>query len=76
MNDGNKIPDDTGLPMKLITLEELADWLKVPKSWIYDRTRTAGPERLPFYKLGRYLRFSVPEIEDYIRIRAAGLNGI
>ena len=76
MSDGNKTIEVAGSQMKLITPEELADWLKVPLSWIYDRTRRAGPEQLPVYKIGRYLRFSVPEIEDYLRIKAAGHDGI
>ena len=76
MNDGNKTIEVAGSQMKLITPEELADWLKVPLSWIYDRTRRAGPERLPVYKIGRYLRFSVLEIEDYLRIKATDLDGV
>ena len=69
MKDGNSLSNDVDSPIKLITPEELADWLKVPQSWIYDRTRKSGPERLPFYKIGMYLRFSIPEIEDYLRIK-------
>jgi hypothetical protein len=76
MNDGNNITDADGPHMKLITPEELADWLKVPLSWIYDRTRRAGPERLPVYKIGRYLRFSVLEIEDYLRVKATDPDGV
>jgi excisionase family DNA binding protein len=76
MRDGSNITTDSNSQMRLITPEELADWLKVPLSWIYDRTRRGGPERLPMYKIGRYLRFSVPEIEDYLRIKAAGSDGI
>ena len=76
MLDGNNITGIAGSQIKLITPEELADWLKVPLSWIYDRTRRAGPERIPVYKIGRYLRFSIPEIEDYLRIKAASPDGI
>ena len=75
MNDGNKIAEVSDSQIKLITPEELADWLKVPLSWIYDRTRRAGPERLPVYKIGRYLRFSVPKIENYLKIKAIEPDG-
>ena len=61
---------------KLITPQELAEWLQVPLSWIYDRTRKSGPERLPFYKIGRYLRFSIPEIEDYLKIKGTNPENI
>ena len=66
----NDNPMDSSLLNYLITPQELAQWLKVPLSWIYDRTRKSGPEKLPFYKIGRYLRFSIPEIEDYLKIHA------
>lgn len=52
---------------KLLTADELAAKLKVPKSWIYDRTRSGGPGKLPFKKLGKYLRFSEVEIEEYLK---------
>jgi len=76
MNDGNNMTDVVDSRTRLITPEELADWLKVPLSWVYDRTRRAGPERLPVYKIGRYLRFSIPEIEEYLRIKAANHDGV
>ncbi|MFH1699217.1 MAG: helix-turn-helix domain-containing protein [Candidatus Zixiibacteriota bacterium] len=74
MQDGNRGTIDSSLLAYLITPEELARRLRVPMSWVYDRTRKSGPERLPFYKIGRYLRFSIPEIEDYLRIKGAGMH--
>ena len=43
---------------------QLAWYLGVPKTWIYDRTREGGPERIPHLKLGKYLRFD-PESEEF-----------
>lgn len=57
---------------ELLTPKELAERLNVPLSWIYDRTREGGPERIPHYKLGRYLRFAESEVLDYLRLRSAG----
>jgi len=74
-NDGNNGIIDASLLAYMVTPEELAKLLKVPLSWIYDRTRKSGPDKLPFYKMGRYLRFSVPEIEDYLRRRSFNANG-
>ena len=48
---------------ELLTIQDVAQLLKVPKSWVYARTRHRGAERLPFIKLGKYLRFE----EDAIR---------
>ena len=37
--------DETGLS-ELLTVEEVAALLKVPKSWVYEHTRKRGIERL------------------------------
>ena len=42
---------------KLWTPKVLADYLGVPVSWIYKRTRKNGPELIPHIKLGKYIRF-------------------
>lgn len=57
----------------LLTVEELALILRVPKSWIYDRTRKGGPDKIPFYKVGNYVRFSNSEIMEYLKSKA--VNG-
>jgi excisionase family DNA binding protein len=44
---------------ELLTLEETAALLKVPKSWIYERTRKGA---IPHLKLGKYLRFPLAEL--------------
>jgi excisionase family DNA binding protein len=45
--------------VELLTVDELAGLLKVPKSWIYEHTRRKGSERLPHFKFGKYLRFDI-----------------
>ncbi len=49
--------------MNLLTVEEVAEWLNVPKSWIYDRTRSGT---IPCVKIGKYVRFNKDEIEDWL----------
>ena len=39
------------------TVEDLSQQLAIPKSWIYERTRRDGPEKIPHLKLGKYIRF-------------------
>ena len=51
---------------ELLTVDELAAWLKVPRTWIYERTRRRGAERLPFIKLGKYLRFEETSVKAFI----------
>jgi len=50
----------------LLTIAEVADLLRVPKSWIYQRTRRRGIDRLPHVKLGKYLRFRIPEVHKWL----------
>lgn len=43
---------------KFWSVDEVAEHLGVPRSWIYDRTRENGPEVIPHLKLGKYIRFN------------------
>jgi hypothetical protein len=51
----------------LLTAEEVACLLHVPVSWVYERSRRRGPEQLPHYKIGKYLRFEVRALTDFIQ---------
>lgn len=50
----------------LLTIEELASRLKVPKSWLYIRTRQSGPGAIPKIKVGKYLRFNPEAVSDWL----------
>lgn len=50
----------------LLTVTEVARLLKLPASWVYERTRRRGIDRLPHFKLGKYLRFSEREVMDWL----------
>ena len=50
----------------LLTVHEVAELLRVPVSWVYERTRRRGIERLPHIKIGKYLRFRLREVELYV----------
>ena len=56
-------PDRTNGTGQLLTAEEVAALLAVPKSWVYAEVRA---NRLPHVKLGRYYRFSRPSIEAFV----------
>jgi excisionase family DNA binding protein len=51
----------------ILTVQEIADHLRVPRSWIYERTRRRGVERIPHRKMGKYLRFLVSEVDEWFR---------
>ena len=55
---------------KLITVDELAQILSVPKSWIYERTRQ-GTQAIPHIKLGNYVRFNADEVITFFRDKMA-----
>jgi excisionase family DNA binding protein len=43
----------TAIPAHILTVEELADRLRVKPSWVYRHATSLGA-----YRLGKYLRFS------------------
>lgn len=68
MEAWNLISNESGEPDLdgLLTVDELASLLKVPKSWIYSHTRKRGAARLPHVKLGKYLRFFESEVRAFL----------
>jgi excisionase family DNA binding protein len=50
----------------LMTVGETARVLNVPVSWVYERTRRRGKERIPHIKLGKYLRFEVAAVRTWL----------
>ncbi len=51
---------------RLLTVEEVAEMLRVSKSWIYARTRRRGLEQLPHLKVGKYLRFEESAVREFL----------
>ncbi|RKX56743.1 MAG: hypothetical protein DRP29_09250 [Thermodesulfobacteriota bacterium] len=49
----------------LLTVEELAECLKVPKSWVYERTRIKNG--IPYVKVGKYVRFNLLEVLSWLK---------
>jgi excisionase family DNA binding protein len=52
--------------LKLLTVDELASELRVPISWVYDKTRQTGPGVIPRIKVGKYLRFELNEVMGWL----------
>jgi excisionase family DNA binding protein len=49
--------------MAWLTVQEAAELLRVPVSWLYERTRTNS---VPHVKLGKYLRFDRDELNAWL----------
>ena len=47
---------------EILTIGEAAAFLRVPKSWLYERTRLNA---VPVRRLGRHLRFSAEELRKW-----------
>jgi excisionase family DNA binding protein len=52
---------------QLLTVFEIAETLRVPVSWVYERTRRRGLERMPHIKLGKYLRFDPNTVSEWLK---------
>jgi excisionase family DNA binding protein len=56
----------------LLTVEEVAARLKVPISWVYERTRKRSEERIPGFRLGKYWRFREADVLAWLDRQRAG----
>jgi excisionase family DNA binding protein len=61
---------------QLLTVNDAARLLRVTVSWVYEHTRDDAEDRLPFVKLGKYVRFDRTDLREYIDAkRRASRNG-
>lgn len=51
---------------RYLNIEQVAEIIGVPKSFIYRRTARGHNDPIPHYRLGGHLRFKLPEIEEWI----------
>jgi excisionase family DNA binding protein len=51
-------PPEAASRNALLTVSEVARLLGVPISWVYQHSRHRGPNQIPHFKVGKYLRFS------------------
>jgi len=52
---------------KLRTIDEMANRLKVKKSWLYGKTRLKGEGQIPLVRVGKYIRFYENEVMDWLK---------
>ena len=51
---------------ELMTVQQVAELLQVPVSWVYGRLRKRSLEKLPGYRLGKYWRFDRAEVLAWV----------
>ncbi|MFY9531405.1 MAG: helix-turn-helix domain-containing protein, partial [Candidatus Acidiferrales bacterium] len=57
---------DTRRKGQLLTVRAVAEILQVPTSWIYEHTRRKCADRIPSFRLGKYLRFVEADITAWL----------
>lgn len=57
---------------RLLDVREAAALLNVPESWIYQHVRARAGEKLPHFKLGKYIRFSAKALMHWLETRLLG----
>jgi excisionase family DNA binding protein len=53
----------------LLTVDEVAEILKVPRSWVYGHTREASKDRIPGFRVGKYWRFVEADVVAWLAAR-------
>lgn len=67
---GNALSAIPQEPDEIMTPDELAALLKIPKSKIYSLTMKTGPGSIPRFKVGRDLRFKRSEVIPWFESQA------
>jgi len=52
---------------QLLTVHEMAEFLKVPASWLYRQNMITGPGSIPRIKLGKYVRYEKEKVIEWYR---------
>lgn len=56
----------------LMTVEDVAEILRVPVSWVYERLGRRSRDRIPGFKLGKYWRFREVEVLAWVEDQRVG----
>lgn len=56
----------------LLTVEDVAEMLQVPSSWVYEHTRHRSIDRIPAFRLGKYWRFRESDVLAWIERQRVG----
>lgn len=51
---------------RLLTVHDAARFLNVTVSWVYEHVRPGTEDQLPVVKLGKYLRFDLRDLREYV----------
>jgi excisionase family DNA binding protein len=57
---------------EFLTVDQIAERLKVPRGWIYGRTRDRSSNTIPHRKVGKYVRFIESEVRAWLDSQRRG----
>jgi len=55
---------------ELFTVDEIASFVKVPKSFFYQPNHRKGPDAIPCLRMGKYLRYRLSEVMAWLEKRS------
>jgi hypothetical protein len=61
---------------KLLSVNDLAEALSVPTSWVYSRTRIKGDGQIPNIRCGKYVRFDIDNAKEKGHKNGSGISKI
>ncbi len=56
----------------LMTVQEVCDWLKVTRDWLYDQVEA---RQIPHIRLGRHIRFHPAQMRAYLQEHTVSSDG-
>jgi hypothetical protein len=56
---------------RLLTVDQDAELLQVPVSWVYGRTRSRTADRIPGFRLSKYWRFGEADVLKWLETQRA-----
>jgi excisionase family DNA binding protein len=68
-------PEDQDQNKDLLSVDEMAALLRVPKSWIYGQTRLKNEDPIPYLMVGKYLRFRPHKVFAWLERRTLSRRG-
>lgn len=51
---------------EILTPQQLADYLQVPLSWVYSRSRFSHINGFPVLRVGKYTRYRKKDVDDWL----------
>lgn len=56
---------------EILTVKEVASFLKMKESWVYQRV---FHKEIPHLKIGNLLRFSLVEVNEWLELKKTNIN--